>query len=598
MMTKPFRLAMTLVAGAFAWVAGAQDLVRIPAATYEVTDQITSLKVGVSVSEFLMGATEVTQREYEAITSANPSVYKGASRPVENVSWWDAIRYCNLRSAKEGLPACYDLKTGRRDLSCTGYRLPTETEWIVAAGPKPSEQQVGETANLGVSSTKAIGVLEAALKKGTMPVHSFQPNEFGLFDMRGNVWEWCGDYFDALASPDAVRDPSGPASGLARVIHGGSFASTTSRWSRDYRSSMNADSRSRFTGFRVSRSLEKKVVPSAAPEAFFSRYNEAPQGFASSIGPLTSLASPGTSPDAWNINAAKIRAKWDTLLKEPKFPGDKLTSRVIRDISQRNFSGQMFELEMEPDIWEKVYVLRPSNESRGPRPVIIVPFYDVDTPAAADLGGRSYAADRGTTAFAYTAAQRGYIAVAVRWFGESYGESSSEAVANLALRNPGATGLGKWVADARRVVDFIETLPDADANRIGIIGHSLGGKMALYAAALEPRIHATVSSELGVGFKFSNYEDYWYLGDKILTAPAGTDQHELIALLAPRPFLLIGGDEYDKKESWYYINAARAVYDLLGSRQNIGYFNHHTGHTPSAQATSLAFDWLDYFLKP
>jgi pimeloyl-ACP methyl ester carboxylesterase len=183
--------------------------------------------------------------------------------------------------------------------------------------------------------------------------------------------------------------------------------------------------------------------------------------------------------------------------------------------------------------------------------VIIVPFYDVDTPAAADLGGRSYAADRGTTAFAYTAAQRGYIAVAVRWFGESYGESSSEAVANLALRNPGATGLGKWVADARRVVDFIETLPDADANRIGIIGHSLGGKMALYAAALEPRIHVTVSSELGVGFKFSNYEDYWYLGDKILTAPAGTDQHELIALLAPRPFLLIGGDEYDKKESWY-----------------------------------------------
>jgi pimeloyl-ACP methyl ester carboxylesterase len=275
----------------------------------------------------------------------------------------------------------------------------------------------------------------------------------------------------------------------------------------------------------------------------------APQGFASSIGPLTALAPPGTSADTWKINAAKIRAKWDTLLKEPRFPGAKLTSRVIRDISQRNFLGQMFELEMEPGVWEKIYVLRPSNDSRGPRPVIIVPFYDVDTPAAADLGGRSYAPDRGTTAFAYTAAQRGYIAVAVRWFGESYGESSSEAVANLVLRNPGATGLGKWVADARRVVDFIETLPDADANRIGIIGHSLGGKMALYAAAFEPRIHATVSSELGVGFKFSNYEDYWYLGDKILTAPVGTDQHELIALIAPRPFLLIGGDEYDKKES-------------------------------------------------
>jgi formylglycine-generating enzyme required for sulfatase activity len=366
---------MTFTAAAFALAVGAQDLVRIPASAHEVTDQITSLKVRVSVSEFLMGATEVTQREYEAITSAtsaNPSVYKGASRPIENVSWWDAIRYCNLRSAKEGLPACYDLTTGRREVACTGYRLPTEAEWIVAAGPKPSEQQLGEMANLGVSSTKAVGVLEAALKKGTAPVRSFQPNGFGLFDMRGNVWEWCGDYFDALASPDAVRDPSGPASGVARVIHGGSFVSTTSRWSGDYRSSMNAESRSRFTGFRVARSLEKKVAPPAASEAFFSRYNEAPQGFASSIGPLTALAPPGTSADAWKINAAKIRAKWDTLLKEPKFSGATLTSRVIRDISQRNFSGQMFELEMEPGVWEKIYVLRPSNDSRGPRPVIIV----------------------------------------------------------------------------------------------------------------------------------------------------------------------------------------------------------------------------------
>jgi pimeloyl-ACP methyl ester carboxylesterase len=229
---------------------------------------------------------------------------------------------------------------------------------------------------------------------------------------------------------------------------------------------------------------------------------------------------------------------------------------------------------------------------------MIIPFYDIDTPAAADLEGRNYAPSRGVNAFAYTAAQHGYLAVAVRWFGESYGESYSEAVANLTLRHPGSTGLGKWIADARRVVDFIETLPDADTGRIGIIGHSLGGKMALYASAFEPRIRAAVSSELGIGFKFSNYEDYWYLGDKLAGVPAGTDHHELIALIAPRPFLLIGGDEYDKKESWYYINAARPIYGLSGKSENIGYFNHHTGHTPSPESISLAFDWLDHFLKP
>lgn len=590
-MTLRFKAFIAITVGC-ASAAAAQDLVRIPAGTHEVTDQMTSLKVQVSVSEFLLGAAEVTQKEYESITSSNPSVYKGAGRPVENVSWWDAIRYCNLRSVKEGLRPCYELTSGERDPACAGYRLPTETEWIVAAGPLPRGPDLTDLAHLGVSSTKSLSVFEPVIKKGTAPVRTLKPGKFGVFDLRGNVWEWTGDYFDPVASPDAVRDPSGPPSGLARVIRGGSFVSSTSRWSRDYRSSMNPEWRSRFTGFRIARSLDRKPQEPASSDAFFRRYNEAPQGFETSIGPLTALA-----PD-WKQNAAKIRAKWDNLLKEPKLPDGRPVARMVREVPQRNFAGQLFELELEPAVWEKVYVLRPQNRTRGPLPVMIVPFYDVDTPAAADLGGRSYAADRGVNAYAYTAAQHGYLAVAVRWFGESYGESYSEAVANLAIRHPGSTGLGKWVADARRVVDFIETLPDADASRIGMIGHSLGGKMTLYAAAFEPRIRAVVSSELGIGFTMSNYDDYWYLGDKLAGVPAGTDQHELIALIAPRPFLLIGGDEYDKQDSWHYINAARAVYDLSGNGRNIGYFNHHKGHTPTPEAVSVAFDWMDHFLQP
>ena len=167
-----------------AFTGRAQDLVRVPAATYEVSDQITTLKVQVSVSEFLLGAAEVTQKEYEAITSSNPSVYKGADRPVENVSWWDAIRYCNLRSAKEGLTACYDLTSGERDPACTGYRLPTEAEWIVAAGPLPRDRELLEAANLGVSSTKSLDVFEPAIKKGTAHVRSLKASESGFFDLR------------------------------------------------------------------------------------------------------------------------------------------------------------------------------------------------------------------------------------------------------------------------------------------------------------------------------------------------------------------------------------------------------------------------------
>ena len=88
-------------------------------------------------------------------------------------------------------------------------------------------------------------------------------------------------------------------------------------------------------------------------------------------------------------------------------------------------------------------------------------------------------------------------------------------MANLKLRHPNCTGLGKWVWDSHRLLDYLYTLPEIDRENIGIIGHSLGGKMSLYAAAFDPRIIAVVSSELGIGLSFSNYEDYWYFGDFI-----------------------------------------------------------------------------------
>lgn len=574
-----------------------QELVEVPAGEYEVTDQITTLRVRVSVSKFQIGATEVTQREFQEIASANPSIYRDPDRPVDNVNWWDAIRYCNQRSRKENLKPCYDETTGRRDPSCTGYRLPTEAEWKIAAGPLPPPAERAKSARFGASTTKSTSVLTAALEEGTAKVRSFASNSFGLYDMYGNVWEWCDDFYDILNSPDSVRDPAGPPSGIARVIRGGSFVSTTSRWSRDYRSSMNPGTRSRFTGFRIARSIPSVPASAAASASFFAQYQNAPSGFESSIGPLSPVAGPNTSLENWKQMSAAIRAKWERFLQPPKTTGT-VRTRLVREVAQRNFAGKMLELEMEPDIWEKIYVLALRNSIGKKSPVMIVPFYDVDTPAAADLGGRNFDPAKGVNAFAYTAAQHGYLAIAVRWFGESYGESYSEAVANLAHRHPGSTGLGKWVADARKVCDFIATLPEADSERIGIIGHSLGGKMALYAAALEPRIRAVVSSELGIGFPFSNYDDYWYWGDRISQLPKGTDQHELVALLAPRPFLLIGGDEYDKNESWHYINAARPVYRLFGQPDNIGYFNHHTGHTPSPDSVVAAFDWLDYFLKP
>jgi pimeloyl-ACP methyl ester carboxylesterase len=177
----------------------------------------------------------------------------------------------------------------------------------------------------------------------------------------------------------------------------------------------------------------------------------------------------------------------------------------------------------------------------------------------------------------------------VRWFAEGNRvERYDEAVASLRERRPGVSGLGKWIWDAKRLIDYIETMPGVDKDRIGMIGHSLGGKMTLYAAAMDPRIRAAVSSEPGLAFKFSNYGDYWYYGERLALLPEGTDQHELLGMIAPRPFLLIGGEDSDGDKSWPYLEAARGLFPPGG----LGWINHRAGHTPTADAISKAMDWL------
>ena len=166
-------------------------------------------------------------------------------------------------------------------------------------------------------------------------------------------------------------------------------------------------------------------------------------------------------------------------------------------------------------------------------------------------------------------------------------------MALLKQKHPQLTGLGKWVWDSQRLLDYLATVPEIDVTRTGIIGHSLGGKMALYAATFDPRIKAVVSSELGIGLKFSNYEDFWYLGENIRQLGEGQDHHELLAMIAPRPFLLIAGESADSDKSWQYLNAVKALYP---DPNRIGLVNHRTGHSPTPEAVHLSMEWLRRFL--
>jgi pimeloyl-ACP methyl ester carboxylesterase len=288
------------------------------------------------------------------------------------------------------------------------------------------------------------------------------------------------------------------------------------------------------------------------------------------------------------------RRDWSRWLGLPAKPAGIPAVKLLRQFHECTWNGQLMDLQVEPGWTARVLIMEPARKPAGRLPVVIVPYYDVDSPAGQNLGG--HRSGGGVRAFARLAAQRGFLAVSIRWYGEGDGEGYDESVLKLAERHPGMTGMGKWVADSQRLVDYLVSRPDVDPKRIGIIGHSLGGKMALYAAAFDPRLAAVVSSEPGIGLGLSNYEAFWYLGRKRAELPPERDQQELLAMVAPRPFLLIAGESSDGDQSWPYLIAAKGVYGSHESQLRLGALNHRSGHAPSGDSVAKAMDWLERFL--
>jgi hypothetical protein len=559
----------------------AVTLVPLPQTRVTLRDNATGIPVTVRIAPFSLATTEVTQKEFREVTGFNPSTHRGDNLPVHNVTWWEAIRFCNLLSLREGLAPVYDLATGAFDPSRGGYRLPTDAEWIYAAGEGKTPGHLGEA-----QTKDAAALLRFAQASRPQPVAKLAPNARGLFDMTGNVWEWVQDFNDPTGAIASAVDPAGPPAGVARILRGGSYLSSTSSWSKGYRSSVEPGRRSPYTGFRVCRTTGPHPPESYSAE-WFVPYQQAPPAFTNQTGNLT-----GFDPHSWQQQKPTVNSAWQKVLGRPATPKPPVEARLLRVDDTPAYRSRIMELRVETDYWEKIAIFLPHRPIGRPLPVVIVPYYDVDTPAGTNLGGRLYT-PLGTRSFAHLAVQQGFAAVAIRWFGESYAENYAEAVASLKLRHPDLTGLGKWVWDSQRLLDYLETLPELDPLRIGIIGHSLGGKMALYASAFDPRITAVVSSEPGIGLSFSNYEDFWYLGENLRLLPSGGDHHQLLAMIAPRPFLLIGGDSSDNDKSWHFLNAVKPLYR---DPNRLGYINHRKGHSPTPESIHLSMEWLRRFL--
>ena len=160
---------------------------------------------------FYMDAYEVTQKAYQAVIGSNPSRLKGAKNPVESVSWNDALEFCKCLSQREGVT----------------YRLPTEAEWEYACRAGTTTPfYFGNTISTDQANYNGSYVYgngrKGVYREKAMPVGSFPPNALGLYDMHGNVWEWCQDWYDSgYYGKSPTDDPSGPRAGSHRVHRGG-----------------------------------------------------------------------------------------------------------------------------------------------------------------------------------------------------------------------------------------------------------------------------------------------------------------------------------------------------------------------------------------
>ncbi len=156
--------------------------------------------------------------------------------------------------------------------------------------------------------------------------------------------------------------------------------------------------------------------------------------------------------------------------------------------------------------------------------------------------------------------------------------------------------MAKMLWDAVRAVDVLESLEEVDSKRLGAVGHSLGAKEALYLAAFDERVKVTVSSEGGVGTRFSNWHADWYLGPAIKSGAFLREHHELLALIAPRPFLLLGGNSADGDRGWPFIKAALDVYGLYGKPWRLGQYVHGQGHAVPPEAQRRIYEWFAVYL--
>ena len=336
---------------------------------------------------------------------------------------------------------------------------------------------------------------------------------------------------------------------------------------------------------------------------------------------IPSLVEGLKSPDDWHKKRRpEILALWKQILgklgpdrQDRRWFGDIREAKILEKQEKEKYTRIRLDLPIEKDFYQKHLLLLPKNQGRGPFPAVIC--WSSSTPdfTAPEQWWGSWLAENGYVVLTSWSFIRHYRN------GATYGKGAAE---KLYERFGHWLPIAKMVHDAQREAEYLRSLKQVDGRRIGFIGFSLGAKAAVYVAAFAPEIAATVALDPHIAVNGgTNWYAPWYLdwlrpfpeirtGQRTVLSLLNPDpsrpgfehdHHELMALAAPRPFLLIGGrgdcedcgGDSDDLQSWGYFNRAREVYELLGVPERIQFVLTKDGHKPNGPQIDPA--WRNFF---
>ena len=301
----------------------------------------------------------------------------------------------------------------------------------------------------------------------------------------------------------------------------------------------------------------------------------------------------------WLLKREQLRRDWYEFLGP--MPTEKPSNEfdVLKQDHEAGCLRQLIQYEAEPGQLVQAYLLSPHDTDLDKLPGLVA-LHQTTNDSIEEIAGLK---GNPQQQIGPKLAKRGFIVICPRNYLWQDTKDLNHAVEIFKKRHPQTLGMHKMLYDAMRAVDLLENLPSVDKNRLGSVGHSLGGKEAFYLAAFDDRIQATVASEFGIGFKYTNWHAPWYLGQGFTEEGFQLNHHQLVAMMVPKPFLLVAGESgsgpgsvADGERSWPYLLAAQPIFDFYQQPVRHGLYNHRQGHTISDTTFEKMADWLGTYL--